>query len=119
MGSVAHGLPSSLVNGLSWTIPNRSAPLNSTFALRKTDFLALLANWGPCPEADFDGSGDVGVSDLLILLAESVGLISHKCRLDAARLWYTGPRRRGRRQAGETRNRARRAGNTLRFLITN
>jgi hypothetical protein len=36
-----------------------------------TDFLDLLAAWGPNPghPADLDGSGDVGVSDFLILLA--------------------------------------------------
>jgi hypothetical protein len=39
-----------------------------------TDFLILLANWGPCavPSAcpsDLDGDGDVGVTDFLILLA--------------------------------------------------
>jgi predicted outer membrane repeat protein len=40
-----------------------------------TDFLALLAAWGPCPGppdpcyADLDGDGSVGVGDFLILLA--------------------------------------------------
>jgi T5SS/PEP-CTERM-associated repeat protein len=40
-----------------------------------TDFLALLAAWGPCPDppdpcpADLDGDGAVGVEDFLILLA--------------------------------------------------
>jgi hypothetical protein len=39
-----------------------------------TDFLILLANWGPCavPSAcpwDLDGDGSVGVTDFLILLA--------------------------------------------------
>ena len=39
-----------------------------------SDFLSLLASWGPCPPkggcpADFDGSGAVGVSDFLALLA--------------------------------------------------
>ena len=40
-----------------------------------TDFLALLAAWGPCPAppdpcpADLDGDGAVGVTDFLILLA--------------------------------------------------
>ncbi len=39
-----------------------------------TDFLLLLAAWGPCPDppatcpADLDGSGDVGITDLLMLL---------------------------------------------------
>jgi hypothetical protein len=42
-----------------------------------TDFLALLAAWGPCPDpcpplcpGDFDGDCDVGVADFLILLAK-------------------------------------------------
>ena len=36
-----------------------------------SDFLSLLASWGPCKgcPADFDGNDDVGVSDLLALLA--------------------------------------------------
>ncbi len=40
-----------------------------------TDFLMLLAAWGPCPDpplecpADLDGSGDVGIDDFLALLA--------------------------------------------------
>ncbi|MHC4217882.1 MAG: right-handed parallel beta-helix repeat-containing protein [Planctomycetota bacterium] len=39
-----------------------------------SDFLALLANWGPCVTCDncpgdFDGDCEVGVSDFLILLA--------------------------------------------------
>ncbi len=39
-----------------------------------TDFLMLLAAWGPCPDppatcpADLDGSGDVGITDMLELL---------------------------------------------------
>jgi hypothetical protein len=39
-----------------------------------TDFLILLAAWGPCPDppatcpADLDGSGDVGITDMLELL---------------------------------------------------
>ncbi len=37
------------------------------------DFLALLAAWGPCPDAscpaDLDGDGEVGVLDFLTLLA--------------------------------------------------
>ncbi len=34
------------------------------------DLLVLLGDWGPCKNcpADFDGSGDVGVKDLLVLL---------------------------------------------------
>ncbi|MHC4614638.1 MAG: hypothetical protein ACYTAU_13830, partial [Planctomycetota bacterium] len=36
-----------------------------------TDFLALLAAWGSDPGGppDFDGDGDVGVTDFLLLLA--------------------------------------------------
>jgi hypothetical protein len=36
-----------------------------------TDFLALLAAWGPCPgcDADLDGDGEVSVTDFLALLA--------------------------------------------------
>jgi len=40
-----------------------------------TDFLLLLAAWGPCPTpptdcpADLDGDGNVGITDMLILLA--------------------------------------------------
>ncbi len=36
-----------------------------------SDLLGLLASWGPCKgcPADFDGNDDVGVSDLLALLA--------------------------------------------------
>ena len=36
-----------------------------------SDLISLLASWGPCKgcPADFDGNGDVGVSDLLALLA--------------------------------------------------
>jgi hypothetical protein len=36
-----------------------------------TDFLALLAAWGPCPAqciADLDGDGVVGIVDFLALL---------------------------------------------------
>jgi hypothetical protein len=41
-----------------------------------TDFLVLLAEWGPCPDppapcpSDLDGDGEVGVTDFLVLLAE-------------------------------------------------
>ncbi len=36
-----------------------------------TDFLAVLAAWGPCVScaADFDDDGFVGITDLLMLLA--------------------------------------------------
>jgi hypothetical protein len=42
-----------------------------------TDFLELLAHWGPCPDpcppscpADFDGDCTVGVTDFLLLLGQ-------------------------------------------------
>jgi hypothetical protein len=41
-----------------------------------TDFLLLLADWGPCPDpcppscaADLDGDCTVGITDFLLLLA--------------------------------------------------
>ncbi|MCH8967027.1 MAG: FG-GAP repeat protein, partial [Planctomycetes bacterium] len=42
-----------------------------------SDLLSLLASWGPCKgcPADFDGNGNVGVSDLLTLLAK-LGAVS-------------------------------------------
>jgi hypothetical protein len=48
-----------------------SADLDDDYTVGVTDFLSLLAAWGPNPghPADLDGSGDVGVSDFLILLA--------------------------------------------------
>ena len=47
--------------------------LDDNAAVGVSDFLSLLASWGPCPPkgdcpADFDGNGDVGVSDFLELL---------------------------------------------------
>ena len=48
-----------------------SADLDDDYTVGVTDFLSLLAAWGPNPghPADLDGSGDVGASDFLILLA--------------------------------------------------
>jgi hypothetical protein len=56
-----------------------SAPCPADFdgdgAVGITDFLALLAAWGPCPSppapcpADLDGDGVVGITDFLALLA--------------------------------------------------
>ncbi|MHC4211665.1 MAG: dockerin type I domain-containing protein, partial [Planctomycetota bacterium] len=49
--------------------------LDGDGAVGVTDFLLLLAAWGPCPDppapcpADLDGDGIVGVIDFLILLA--------------------------------------------------
>jgi T5SS/PEP-CTERM-associated repeat protein len=51
------------------------ADLDADGSVGVTDFLKLLAWWGPCPDppepcpADFDGDGTVGPSDFLILLA--------------------------------------------------
>ena len=43
---------------------------DSSGEVNVTDFLALLAVWGPCPGCpeDFDQSGDVGITDFLALL---------------------------------------------------
>ena len=38
-----------------------------------SDFLLVLAQWGPCPPkcfADVDGDGEVGILDLLLVLAD-------------------------------------------------
>ena len=45
--------------------------LDGTGTVGVSDLLALLAGWGPCKgcPADFDGDGFVGLSDLLALLA--------------------------------------------------
>ena len=45
--------------------------LDGTGTVGVSDLLALLADWGPCKgcPADFDDDGFVGVSDLLALLA--------------------------------------------------
>jgi len=51
------------------------ADLDGNGSIGVSDFLSLLASWGPCPPkadycpADFDGDGNVGVSDFLTLLA--------------------------------------------------
>ena len=52
-----------------------AADLDMDGVVGVTDFLMLLAAWGPCPDppvecpADLDGSGDVGIDDFLNLLA--------------------------------------------------
>ena len=51
------------------------ADLDGDGAVGVSDFLLLLAAWGPCADpddcpADLDGSGDVGVNDFLLLLAD-------------------------------------------------
>ena len=45
--------------------------LDGSGSVGLSDLLDLLANWGPCKgcPADFDGDGEVGLSDLLDLLA--------------------------------------------------
>ena len=45
--------------------------LDGTGVVGVSDLLSMLASWGPCKgcPADFDGNDDVGVSDLLVLLA--------------------------------------------------
>ncbi|MHC4766420.1 MAG: hypothetical protein ACYTF2_15095, partial [Planctomycetota bacterium] len=47
------------------------ADVDGDGAVGVTDFLQLLAAWGPCPECpeDIDGDGTVGVLDFLELLA--------------------------------------------------
>ena len=56
-------------------VPTPGAPcpwdLDDNGSVGVSDFLSLLASWGPCKgcPADFDGNGNVGVSDFLALLA--------------------------------------------------
>jgi hypothetical protein len=54
--------------------PQPPGDLNDDCAVDITDFLMLLASWGPCPSrgscpADFDTNGSVDVIDFLTLLA--------------------------------------------------
>jgi hypothetical protein len=60
----------------AYEFQDRSCDLDGSGMVGITDFLALLAAWGPCPApcppscpADFDGDCEVGVTDFLILLA--------------------------------------------------
>ncbi|MHC4140312.1 MAG: right-handed parallel beta-helix repeat-containing protein [Planctomycetota bacterium] len=60
----------------AYEFQSRSCDLDGGGTVGITDFLALLAAWGPCPQpcapscpADFDGNCVVGVTDFLILLA--------------------------------------------------
>ncbi len=65
--------------GLDWHLdnvlwhPTPECPwdLDGTGGVGVSDLLSLLASWGPCKDcpADFDGDGTVGVPDLLALLA--------------------------------------------------
>ena len=54
-------------------VPQTPCPwdLDGTGSVGVSDLLSLLGSWGPCEgcPADFDDSGDVGVSDFLALLA--------------------------------------------------
>ncbi|MHC4081345.1 MAG: choice-of-anchor Q domain-containing protein, partial [Planctomycetota bacterium] len=61
----------------AYEFQDRSCDLDGSGDVGVTDFLALLAAWGPCPApcppscpADFDGDCEVGVTDFLILLAK-------------------------------------------------
>jgi hypothetical protein len=65
-----------IVNMGAYEFQGRSCDLDLGGTVGITDFLDLLAAWGPCPEpcapscpADFDGNCTVGVTDFLILLA--------------------------------------------------
>ncbi|MHC4770157.1 MAG: choice-of-anchor Q domain-containing protein, partial [Planctomycetota bacterium] len=60
----------------AYEFQDRSCDLDGGDTVGVTDFLALLAAWGPCPQpcapscpADFDGNCVVGVTDFLVLLA--------------------------------------------------
>jgi hypothetical protein len=52
--------------------PRPTGDLNGDGGVNVSDFLLLLAAWGPCPDAccpaDLDGDDDVGIGDFLILL---------------------------------------------------
>ena len=54
-----------------WFCPVCRADLDGNGSVGITDFLTLLAAWGPCAgcPADLDGDGSVGITDLLALLA--------------------------------------------------
>ncbi|MHC4130219.1 MAG: dockerin type I repeat-containing protein, partial [Planctomycetota bacterium] len=53
--------------------PDALGDIDADGAVGVSDFLLLLAAWGPCPAdcclADLDSDGSVGVSDFLLLLA--------------------------------------------------
>jgi len=56
--------------------PECPADIDGDGVVGVTDFLVLLAEWGPCPDppapcpSDLDGDGEVGVTDFLVLLAQ-------------------------------------------------
>ncbi len=63
---------------VAWHLPPTSivGDLDGDCIVGISDFLGLLANWGPCPApcppacpADLDGDCEVGISDFLLLLA--------------------------------------------------
>jgi predicted outer membrane repeat protein len=61
----------------AYEFQGRSCDLDGDGVVGITDFLALLAAWGACPDpcppactADFDGDCTVGVTDFLLLLGE-------------------------------------------------
>ncbi len=63
---------------VAWHLPSSSiaGDLDGDCVVGITDFLGLLAAWGPCPApcpptcvADLDGDCEVGISDFLLLLA--------------------------------------------------
>ena len=60
-------------SGAAYLFDASSCPwdLDGNTVVGVSDFLSLLASWGPCKDcpADFDGNGAVGVSDFLALLA--------------------------------------------------
>lgn len=59
-------------NGILDACEDCAADLDGSGAVGVDDLLALLALWGPCPapcDADLDGDGEVEVDDILALLA--------------------------------------------------
>ncbi len=75
LGLYKPGDPDSLAGStIGPQVPGIPGDVNGDGVVGITDFLALLAAWGPCADcndcpADFDGDCDVGITDLLILLA--------------------------------------------------
>ncbi|NNF44953.1 MAG: hypothetical protein HKN62_18270 [Phycisphaerales bacterium] len=59
------------IEPFSFTPASCVADLDGSGDVGFTDLLAILAAWGPCPGCpqDLDGSGDVGFTDLLTVLA--------------------------------------------------
>jgi hypothetical protein len=72
-GAAAGGAWSFVITGEEPILETPDCPgdLDGDGSVGVTDFLLILAAWGPCggcPE-DLDGSGDVGIGDFLLLLA--------------------------------------------------